>query len=444
MIRTVDEHRQAVLGLLRYSSGYGTAEPERVPLDQARGRVLAAAVPAPVSLPPFDNSQMDGYAVHQADCGPQTGHDRVLRVAAPIPAGVPAPDLEPGSAAPIMTGAMIPRHAGAVVPIEKAVPAQFYSAEDYAREDGLTVLLPGDIQPGAFIRREGSDLPRGETALDAGTLLGPAHLGLLAACGIADVAVRPRFSVLLLGTGDEVQEPGTQLTPGRIYDANGTLLESALQDAGARVVRHRTVDDDPVALHAALSSAPEGINLILTTGGISQGAYEVVKQALANSSVEFLSVAMQPGGPQAIGTIGGIPFLGFPGNPVSALVSFEMFLRPALGTVAGAPHPRVALTARITDDVDTPDGKHQVRRGWYQDGAGTAEPNGTVTLVGGPSSHLIHALAGSNALVHLPVGTASLQAGDPVTVWLVDGLRSAPPIGIPGDAPGFHLPKELP
>lgn len=409
MIRSVAEHQQAVAGLFRWSSSYAGAT-EELALADARLRVLAADVHAPGSLPPFDNSQMDGYVVHAADLGDARLR---LRIAAPIPAGIEPPRLEPGTAAPIMTGAMIPYGAGAVVPIEQAVPARFHSAADYADNAELQVELPADIEPGSFIRARGSDIAEGSLTLSAGTLLHAPQLGLLAACGVATVAVRQRFTVLLLSTGDEVAEPGTLLGPGQIYDANTTLLEAALREAGAAVVRHHVMGDDPGLLRGALEEIEsEGINLILSTGGISQGAYEVVKQALADSSVEFHSVAMQPGGPQAIGTIGGVPFLGFPGNPVSALVSFEMFLRPALTQLTGAPSPRTSLQARLDSALESPGAKHQLRRGLYRDG--------TVSLVGGPASHLLHALARSNALVHVPVGQFSAAAGDTVTVWLID------------------------
>lgn len=420
MTRSVEEHQQAVLGLLRYSSAFADGAPEILPLAAARGRVLAEDLLSPVNLPPFDNSQMDGYAVHGDDLdGSSPLH---LAVAPPVPAGGEPAALEPGHAAPIMTGAMIPEGAAAVVPIEKAVPPQFPTTGQYRGEEGLTVELPV-AQEGSFIRRTGSDLEAGSVALVAGTLLGPSQLGLLAACGLATVPVRPRFRVLLLSTGDEVQEPGTELTPGRIFDANTTLLTTALEEAGAHVQRHSVVADNPEELRSALQEIGGQVNLILSTGGISQGAYEVVKQALADSSVEFLSVAMQPGGPQAIGTINGVPFLGFPGNPVSALVSFEMFLRPALGTVTGLPGNRVCLPARLTEDVQSPEGKHQVRRGLYTDRSGQGEGIGDVTLLGGPGSHLLHALAASNALVHLPAGTGTVEAGTPVAVWLLGELR---------------------
>ncbi len=420
MTRTVEEHQQAVLGLLRYSSAFPAAPAQQLDLAAARGRVLAQNVAAPVSLPPFDNSQMDGYAVHAADLQPGDADTLQLQVGSPVPAGAVPADLKPGHAAPIMTGAMIPRGAGAVVPIERATPSQFPSPEQYRQ--GLSVELPR-ADEGQFIRRAGSDLAAGDVALREGTVLGPAQLGLLAACGKASVSVRPRFRVLLLTTGDEVQQPGTQLEPGRIFDANTTLLRTSLEEAGAEVEVHTLLADNPADLREVLGSIGGGINLVLSTGGISQGAYEVVKQALADSSVEFLSVAMQPGGPQAIGTVNGVPFLGFPGNPVSALVSFEIFLRPALAQVTGIPGNRVCLPARLEEDATSPEQKHQVRRGFYRDRSGQGEGIGSVALLGGPGSHLLHALAASNALVHFPVGAARLEAGSIVQVWLLEDLR---------------------
>ncbi|WP_104168991.1 gephyrin-like molybdotransferase Glp [Arthrobacter sp. SX1312] len=414
MRRTVAEHQAAVAGLLHAGSGYSRAAAEVLALRDALGRALVEDVPAPVSLPPFDNSQMDGYAVHAADlAGTAT-----LTVAEPIPAGIAPPPLEPGTAAPIMTGAMLPAGAAAVVPIEQAEPARFHSAAE--RADGTaTVRLPGGIDAGLFVRRAGSDIAEGGLALPAGTLLGAAQLGLLAACGVGEVRVAPRFRVLLLSTGDEVAEPGSDLAPGRIYDANTTLLEAALREAGAEVTRHRLLGDDPAVLREALAGiTADSTDLVLSSGGISQGAYEVVKQALADSSVEFSSVALQPGGPQAHGTLSGVPFLGFPGNPVSAIVSFEMFLRPALHRLTGVPAPRPVLGAVLAEGVDSPPAKHQVRRGVYRDGR--------VTLVGGPESHLLHALAAANCLVHLPEGVASLARGDRVDVTLIGPIPAAP------------------
>ncbi|MCC3269818.1 molybdopterin molybdotransferase MoeA [Arthrobacter sp. zg-Y809] len=424
--RSVAEHRMAVLDLLAAGFRERPQAAEDEFLISARGRVLAADVAAPGSLPPFANSQMDGYAVHSADLATsgQPGKRVELAVAATIPAGFEPPALVRGTAAPIMTGAMLPPGADAVVPIEQAVPDSFPSAVGSPAVEALpraTVSLPAGVPAGQYVRSAGSDIRAGDPALPAGTVLGPGQLGLLAALGVDAVRVRARPRVLLLTTGDEVVEPGLPLQPGQIHDANTTLLRSLLEEAGATVLRTRVLADSPQEFQHRLHEdlAAEAPDLIITSGGISKGAFEVVKQGLGREDVEFLSVAMQPGGPQGIGRVAGIPFLAFPGNPVSCVVSFEMFLRPALGSVTGLPRPRPELTALLTADVHSPAGKHQVRRGRYLP---PAEPGSTgqVELVGGPSSHLVHALATSNALVHLPAGRESFPAGAEVTVWLLD------------------------
>ncbi|WP_104172481.1 gephyrin-like molybdotransferase Glp [Arthrobacter sp. Y81] len=397
--RTVAAHREAVRELLAGLCGPGRTE--QLPLLEALGRGLAADITAPVDLPPFANSQMDGFAVRSTDI-PDVG--RELRVVDPIPAGAVAAPLEPGTAAPIMTGAMIPPGADAVVPIERAVP-------DYFPRPGTpaSVRLPA-TESGTYVRDAGSDVRTGELALAGGTFLGPGQLGLLAALGITQVTVNRNLRVLLATTGDEVVEPGRPLEPGKIYDANGTLLEAAMRQAGLDVLRTAISTDNPEELTALLRQHAPRVDLIVTTGGVSKGAYEVVRQATAEQDVEFLHVAMQPGGPQGIGRFDGVPFVGFPGNPVSCLVSFEMFLRPVLSALLGAPAPRPAIRARLADPLESPAGKHQLRRG-------TLQPDGTVRLEGGAGSHLVHALAGSNALIHVPVGTSALAAGAEVEVW---------------------------
>jgi molybdopterin molybdotransferase len=399
--RSVAAHVAAVTELLQPLGP--AARTEVLPLREALGRGLANAVTAPISLPPFANSQMDGYAIRAADV-PDGGAE--LRAMPPVPAGATPAALQPGMAAPIMTGAMLPEGADAVVPIERAVPDRFLPHTEQA-----TVRLPA-AAAGTFVRPAGSDLRAGETALAAGTFLGPAQLGLLAALGIPDVTVYKAVTVLLVTTGDEVVEPGQELPAGKIYDSNGTLLEAAMREAGLQVRRAGIATDNPDRLRTLLRAEGAEVDLIVTTGGVSKGAYEVVRQAMADQPVEFLHVAMQPGGPQGIGTFEGRPFLGFPGNPVSCLVSFEMFLRPVLAALFGAPAPRLPVRARLAQDLTSPEHKHQVRRGSLQ-------PDGTVELQGGESSHLMHALAGSNVLVHVPVGVAALAAGDKVEVWML-------------------------
>lgn len=406
MARSVAAHRQAVQELL--SGLAGKEGTEELPLMGALGRVLAADVLAPLSLPPFANSQMDGFAVRAADLSPHAGSDAgaELTVVDPVPAGAAPVRLMPGTAAPIMTGAMMPEGADAVVPIEQAVPDVFPAPGVAA-----TVRLP-TTEPGTFVRDAGSDITAGTVALRAGTSLGPGQLGLLAALGMTAVEVRTPVRVLLVTTGDEVVEPGTVLPQGKIYDSNGTLLEAAMLQSGLHVTRTGISGDDPAGLLALLRRRSGTIDLIVSTGGVSKGAYEVVRQAMSGQPVEFVSVAMQPGGPQGIGTFDGLPFLGFPGNPVSCLVSFEMFLRPALAAVVGSPALRPSLQARLAESLTSPAGKHQVRRG-------TLLPGGTVRLEGGPGSHLIHALANSNALVQVPAAVTELDAGAEVEVWML-------------------------
>ncbi|HEY8753926.1 MAG TPA: gephyrin-like molybdotransferase Glp [Arthrobacter sp.] len=399
--RSVAQHRAAVAELL--APLLAQRRTETLVLREALGKGLANDVLAPMNLPPFANSQMDGFAVNSADV-PDGGAE--LRVVDPVPAGATPAALDRGTAAPIMTGAMIPAGADAVVPVEHAVPARFPAPGEIN-----TVRLPA-TPAGTFVRSAGSDIAVGERALAARTFLGPAQLGLLAALGIAEVTVHQSLTVLLVTTGDEVVEPGQPLPAGKIYNSNGTLLESAMRQAGLNVVRTRIAADSPEELQALLRSQAHAVDLIVTTGGVSMGAYEVVRQVLEGQGADFLHVAMQPGGPQGIGTFDGVPFLGFPGNPVSCLVSFEMFLRPVLAEVFGSPAPRIPVCARLDHSLSSPEHKHQIRRG-------TLQGDGTVRLEGGESSHLMHALAGSNSLVHVPMGVSALAEGSEVEVWML-------------------------
>ena len=399
--RSVSVHRQAIRDVL-----FPLLTPprvERIPLMQAMGRGLAETIHAPTNLPPFTNSQMDGYAVRSRDTGDGQGG---LRVAAPIPAGaVPAP-LAGGTAAPIMTGALIPDGADAVVPVERAEPNHF-------PPPGLdvTVRLP-EIAAGTYIRSAGSDIAIGECALPAGTVLGPRQLGLLAALGITEVVVNQKLTVLLATTGDEVLEPGEKLALGKIFDANNTLLQSSMLQAGLNVIRAGIVKDEPGALSKLLRSHIAHVDLIVTSGGVSAGAYEPVRQAMIDHDVEFSHVAIQPGGPQGVGTFEGIPVLAFPGNPVSCFVSFEMFLRPLLSEMFAAPTPRLSFRAPLSHPLTSPPKKHQVRRG-------VLSADGTIRLEGGEGSHLLGALARSNVLVHIPEGISELAKGSEVEVWAV-------------------------
>jgi len=391
---TVAEHQAAVRTLL---AAHWRPAVENVPLGAALGRVLAADVTSPIDLPPFDNSQMDGYAVRSdASAGP-------LPVTSHIAAGDPITAFAGGAAA-IMTGAPLPVGADAIIPVEAVGSPGAFSAV------GDTIELREPAEAGAFVRARGSDLPAGRVLLTAGTLLGPAQLGALAASGLTAAPVRSRPRVLIVSTGAELTEPGEPLAPGAIYDANAVSLSAAITLAGGIALATGVYSDEPGHLRLALEAAGP-VDLVVTSGGVSAGAHEVVRETLGPLGVSFGSVALQPGGPQGLGeiTVAGAPtpVLCFPGNPVSALVSFELFLRPLLRG------DRPVLRLPLATSVDSPEAKHQVRRG-------RLTHDQTVELVGGSSSHLLAAYARSQALVHLPVGLAHAEAGEPVEVWRID------------------------
>ncbi len=406
---TVAEHRAVVRALLTPLA----ARPAELwhgahPPIAAAPRVLAADILSPMDLPPFDNSQMDGYAVRSGEIAPGA----VLRVGPRIAAGQGVGLLAPGSAAPIMTGAPIPDGADAVIPIEAATP------DSFPPEHGEhTVSFADAVTPGTFVRSRGSDLAAGSLLLAAGTVLGPAQWGVLAASGITEVPLLSQLRVLVLSTGDELTLAGHPLAAGKIYDANGASMAAALAGAGARVTDVLVVHDDPRLLREVFDDRDGEIDLVLTTGGVSTGAYEVVRDVFEPAGVEFGTVAMQPGGPQGLGTarLDGIsvPVVAFPGNPVSALVSFEVFLRPILRELHGLPPDRRAWQAPLAAGLDSPPAKHQVRRG-------RVNSDGEIELVGGASSHLLHSYAASTVLAHIPVGVSHLDAGDPIEVWSID------------------------
>lgn len=406
--RTVEEHRAAVATLL------GPMPAERVTVAAARGRVLAEPLVAGVALPPFDNSAMDGYAVRAADvAGAREDDPVVLPVAADVPAGcTDPPPLRPGTAHRIMTGAPVPTGADAVVQVE------------HTDGGGERVRVFRAAAAGTSVRRTGEDVAAGAVVLPAGTVLGPAQVGVAAAVGVATLPVRRRPGVLVLSTGSELVAPGTPLRPGQIYESNGPMLVAAVEDAGGAGELLRFVPDDVAHLRRVLDErlgprtvdrAP--VDLVLTSGGISAGAYEVVREALAGRGVEFVKVAMQPGGPQGAGRLaGGVGVVALPGNPVSSQVSFEVFVRPVLRAALGHPHPeRPRVTAALAAPVTSAPGRRQFRRGRVDAVAGT------VRELGGPPSHLLAALARADCFFVVPEEVTELPAGAPVEVWLLDG-----------------------
>ncbi|GAA1912865.1 molybdopterin molybdotransferase MoeA [Streptomyces sodiiphilus] len=430
-IWTVDEHLADIL------KAVGPLDPIELQLLDAQDCVLTEDVTAPVALPPFDNSSMDGYAVRTTDIeGASEEYPAVLTVVGDIAAGAgELPAVGPGQAARIMTGAPLPPGAEAVVPVEwtdggtGAGPAAAMAPHSSAPQAlGGEVRVHRPARPRQHVRDRGSDLAAGTLALRAGTVLGPSHIGLLAAIGRATVPVRPRPRVVVLSTGSELAQPGEALGPGQIHDSNSFALTAAVRAAGGVPYRVATVADDAATLRATLEDQLIRADLVLTSGGVSVGAYDVVKEALTGlddtvGGVEFRRLAMQPGKPQGFGLVGAdrTPLLALPGNPVSSYVSFELFVRPALRAMAGhAGIHRPRARARLDSDRDLPSpaGKRQYLRGAHTPPP-PGETTGTVTPLGGPGSHLLGALARADALIEIPEDVTSVSPGAELDVVLL-------------------------
>ncbi|MEJ8657875.1 gephyrin-like molybdotransferase Glp [Streptomyces sp. MS1.AVA.4] len=426
---SVDDHLEDILGAIR------PLDPIDLQLPDAQGCVLVEDVTVPVALPPFDNSSMDGYAVRVADvAGASEDYPAVLRVIGDVAAGSGEQRLVgPGEAARIMTGAPLPPGAEAVVPVEwtdggtgGGAVTSMRPAGSAPEAAGGEVRIHRPVEPRAHVRERGSDVQAGDLALVEGTVLGPPQIGLLAAIGRGTVRVRPRPRVVVLSTGSELVQPGEELGEGQIYDSNSFALTAAARDAGAIAYRVGAVTDDADELRATIDDQLIRADLLVTTGGVSVGAYDVVKEALASvgdedepgSGIDFRTLAMQPGKPQGFGSIGPdhTPLLALPGNPVSSYVSFELFVRPAIRALMGLkdvrrPHVRAEL--RTDKALTSPAGRRQFLRGAYD-----AE-EGTVTPVGGSGSHLIAALAQADALIVIPEDVTSVEPGTETEVVLL-------------------------
>lgn len=392
--RTVDEHLAAILDAI------APVPAVELPVIEARGAVLAEPVTAPVSLPPFDNSAMDGYAVLAADVAAAAADAPVsLPVIGDIAAGEPAVEaIAPGMCARIMTGAPMPAGADAVVPVEWT--------------DGGTasVRITKSAPPGHYIRRSGEDVTAGQQVLAAGIRLGAAQLGMLAAVGRAQVTVRPRPRVVVLSTGSELREPGSPLGHGEIWDSNSFMLAAAAAEAGAIGIREATLADEPDKVIEAIEDQVTRADAIVTSGGVSMGARDVVKEVLTGR-VTFSKVAMRPGRPQGFGVLGeNTPIFTLPGNPVSAYVSFQVFVRPALRVLQGLPpEPPALVTAALSAPVTSPAGlRHYLRATLTFD---DDEGRYSVAPAGGQGSHQLAALAAANALIVVPEDVESLPAG---------------------------------
>ena len=373
---------------------------ESIALAQAAGRVLAEPVASTVCLPPCDNSAMDGYALRFADL--ESGMP--LELIGYSFAGKPFDGIvNPGTCVRIMTGAAMPDGADTVVMQEQVTTR------------GESIFATGKVRLGDHIRRCGEDVAEGETLLDSGARITVAHIALLAAAGIGEVAVRRRPAVALFSTGDELRQPGEPLGKGDIYDSNRTALLAALAELDLEVLDLGILPDNKDVIRDNLARAAREADAIITSGGVSVGDADYTREVLEEmGEIGFWKVAMKPGKPFAYGRLQGTPFFGLPGNPVSALITFQQLVVPALAVMQGgiwsAPVP---LQARLQKPVKKKPGRTDFQRGIYH-----SDVSGELRVepVGAQGSHILSGLAEANCLIVLPRDSGSAEAGDMVTI----------------------------
>ncbi len=391
-LRPISEARELVLTSVRRLPA------EEVALVDARGRVLAEDVSSPLDVPPFDCSAMDGYAV-------AAGDDGELRVVGEARAGRPAGRrVEPGTAVRISTGAAVPEGADAVVQVEKV------------EEGDDSVRVPATA-PGDNIRRAGEDVREGDVVLRAGAELGPAELGVIASLGRPRASCAARPKVALLVTGDELAEPGELLEEGQIFSSNAHALAAQIDAAGGELVRRQRVADDAAETRSALARALEEANVVCVSGGVSVGPHDHVKGALRELGVEerFWGVRLKPGKPTWFGVRGETLVFGLPGNPVSAMVTFHLFARPAIRALQGADPGARRASAVLDEAVRRSPGRDQALRvrlrsdgdGWH------------AATTGAQGSHVLTSMLGAGALALIPRGEGELAAGERVEVELL-------------------------
>lgn len=391
MALSIDEARAAVLDQARPLA----AEP--VPLRDALGRVLAEDVVAAGDVPAFDNSAMDGFAVRSGPAG------RTLRIVDESRAGAPAASaLGDGEAIRISTGAQIPAGADAVLQIERV------------RVNGDAVTLDEDVTPGRNLRPAGDDLRAGDTILRAGARLGAAELGLAAACGRATVSCARVPNVVVLATGDELVAPGDPLGPGQLHETNGLTLAALATHAGAHVAAIGVVRDTAEETRTAIADALERADVVVLSGGVSVGPHDHVKPALAELGVEetFWGVALRPGRPTWFGTRGDVLVFGLPGNPVSAMVTFILFARPALTALQGAPRVPEREKAHLATELPRHPDRDECVRVILRDGVATP--------TGPQGSHQLRSMHGADGLAIVPTGDGVLAAGAEVAIERLD------------------------
>lgn len=399
-MRSIDDVRGQILASVRRR---GT---ETVSLDEALGRVLAAPVVAPHDVPSFSNSAMDGFAVRSGDVG---SPDAILEIVDDVAAGQAAVvEVGVGQAVKIMTGAPMPPGADTVVRVEDT------------EEEGGKVRIVTSVGAGTSVRPPGGDVKGGTTVFGPGVRITAAHVGTLATIGVVSpsVAIRPRVAVM--STGDELVPAATEtLEPGMIRDSNRPMILGLVADAGAEPVDFGRIPDDADSLRAALGEAAATTDAIITSGGVSMGEYDVTKIVLRDEAdVEFYPVAMKPGKPQGFGKIGGKPFFGLPGNPVSVFVSFEQFVRPALLHMQGA---NALLRPRVTGVAGALFVSDPAKEEFIRIRFETDSPSLRCVPTGGQGSHVLSGVANADAFVVMEVGVDRVEADNPV---LVEMFRS--------------------
>ncbi|GAC1465641.1 MAG: molybdopterin molybdotransferase MoeA [Chloroflexota bacterium] len=375
---------------------------EAVGLDLALGRVLAEDVAAPMDVPPFANSSMDGFAVRSADTDiVEGGRSQRLAIGAHIAAGsARTVSIDAGTCARIMTGAPVPAGADAVVPFE-----------DVSEDDG-GIVLAAAVPVGSCIRPAGNDLRAGDRVLAAGTTLHAPQIALLAALGHDSARVVTRPVVAILSTGDELVPPGHPLRPGQIYNSNTPMISAAVRESGGSPMPIETARDDEEHLRDAIARA-HGADLLLTTGGASVGDFDYVNKVVGQAgAVQFWRVNVRPGKPLLLGAVDGVTVIGLPGNPTSAMVTFEQFVRPAIRFMLGARTGRPEIVAILDESVDNRGGRRTYARVrlYERDGRFHATPAGS------QDSAMLLPLAHADGLLEIPHDVAILQAGQEATV----------------------------
>ena len=396
---SIDAHRADILDRIR------PLPPTQLGITEAEGSVLAEDITASRPLPPFDNSAMDGYALIAADtAGAAKDAPVTLRVTGEVAAGdTGAYAVTPGTCLRITTGAKLPGGADAIVPVEET-------------DGGIAqVAIRLAVEPGDAVRYSGGDAREGDVLLARGTRLGPMQIAVLASSGRARAEVFPRPRVAVFSTGDELTEPGQPLAPGKIWDSNSFMLAAAAREAGCLAFRHGPVPDDPREILPAIEHQLLRADLLITSGGVSMGGeHDVVKDTLSRlGTIQFRKVAMQPGMPQGFGTIGedSTPIFTLPGNPVSAYVSFQIFVLTALGALQGQPDRQLpSVQATVTGPLRSPPGRRSYMRGVLN------RADGTVAPLSGQGSHQVATLGRANALIVVPEWAVHMKEGDDVEV----------------------------